>query len=73
MHDGWSHYIEEIIDVRESQDSFEFYIKWLGFGTEHNTWEPALTIAEDVPTLCKRYVSSLSSFWKTKLAKILPF
>jgi len=32
--------VENILDKRKRQGGTEYLIKWLGYGDEHNTWEP---------------------------------
>ena len=32
--------VEKILDVRKSRGRLQWLIKWLGYGNEHNTWEP---------------------------------
>jgi len=33
--------VEEILDSRQRRDRLEFLVKWKGYGTEENSWEPA--------------------------------
>ena len=32
--------VEKILDVRKSRGRLQWLVKWLGYGNEHNTWEP---------------------------------
>jgi hypothetical protein len=32
--------VEKILDVRRSRGRLQWLVKWLGYGNEHNTWEP---------------------------------
>src|SRR3981189_1071869 len=45
--------IEEIIDSRKRRGRTQYLVKWKGFPTEENTWEPATSIKKDVPALIK--------------------
>eukprot|EP00924_Labyrinthula_sp_SR-Ha-C_P010872 maker-scaffold_47-augustus-gene-0.0-mRNA-1 protein AED:0.42 eAED:0.43 QI:0/0/0/0.5/0/0/2/0/348 len=53
--------IESIVGCRLAADnnSFEFKIRWLGFEQDQDTWEPAVTIYEDVPILVTSYVQNM--------------
>ena len=42
--------VERILDKRTNKgsrrrDSVEYLVKWLGYGHEHNSWEPAKAVA----------------------------
>ena len=42
--------VERILDKRinkqsRRRDSVEYLVKWLGYGHEHNSWEPAKVVA----------------------------
>jgi hypothetical protein len=48
--DGLSEYqIETILDCEDKGPKYEkmFLVKWLGYGPEHNTWEPESYLTED--------------------------
>ena len=32
--------VEKILDVRKSRRRLQWLVKWLGYGNEHNIWEP---------------------------------
>eukprot|EP00924_Labyrinthula_sp_SR-Ha-C_P010395 snap_masked-scaffold_23-processed-gene-5.50-mRNA-1 protein AED:0.52 eAED:0.53 QI:0/0/0/1/1/1/2/0/858 len=53
--------IESIVGCRLAADnnSCEFKIRWLGFEQDQDTWEPAVTIYEDVPILVTSYVQNM--------------
>lgn len=36
--------IERIVGQRGSGAGLKYHIKWVGYGDEHNTWEPAKTL-----------------------------
>ena len=39
------HYVvEQLLDVRKEKGRFEFLVKWCGFESEHNTWEPTANL-----------------------------
>eukprot|EP00924_Labyrinthula_sp_SR-Ha-C_P005958 snap_masked-scaffold_14-processed-gene-10.27-mRNA-1 protein AED:0.28 eAED:0.28 QI:0/0/0/0.5/1/1/2/0/140 len=54
--------IESIVGCRLAADnnSFEFKIRWLGFEQDQDTWEPAVTIYEDVPILVTSYIQNMN-------------
>jgi Chromo (CHRromatin Organisation MOdifier) domain len=33
-------YVEKVLDRRTNYRRYEYLIKWEGYGTEENTWEP---------------------------------
>ena len=47
--------VEQILQHRGKKPRYQYLVKWLGYGPEHNTWEPAsnMTHCEEV----------LSSYW----------
>jgi Chromo (CHRromatin Organisation MOdifier) domain len=54
--------VEQI--VRESgEGAFRMYeVKWIGYPSSDNTWEPAASIAETAPEIVKAYLASKSKF-----------
>lgn len=41
MQDGKLYEVESIVDKRTKNNVVEYFIKWKGYPTHHNTWEPA--------------------------------
>ncbi|KAJ0107062.1 hypothetical protein J7T55_006940 [Diaporthe amygdali] len=41
-------YVEQIIQGWGPKDSRQYLIKWVGWGPEYNTWEPAQNVSEDL-------------------------
>ncbi len=38
--------VDSVLDVRVKQNGgHEFLVKWLGYGPEHNTWEPEANLS----------------------------
>ena len=48
--------VEKILQHRGNGLSREYFIKWLGYSDEHNTWEPAENLLS-----CEQL---LSAYWK---------
>jgi Chromo (CHRromatin Organisation MOdifier) domain len=38
---------EVILDKRENRKKFEYFIKWQGYSSDHNSWEPEENIPQD--------------------------
>ena len=47
--------VEEILDSRKCRGKMQYLVKWKGFPSEENTWEPSTMMKEDIPALVKRY------------------
>jgi hypothetical protein len=58
--------IEEILDCEDKGSQYEkmFLVKWLGYGPEHNTWEPESGLTED-HTKENQYIIE---FWQRRKA-----
>jgi hypothetical protein len=39
--------VEAIVDHRKSKRSYEFKVRWLGFGQDGDTWEPAKNLRQN--------------------------
>eukprot|EP00924_Labyrinthula_sp_SR-Ha-C_P015781 maker-scaffold_4-snap-gene-9.57-mRNA-1 protein AED:0.47 eAED:0.63 QI:0/0/0/1/1/1/2/0/158 len=66
--------IENIVGCRIVADgnSFEFKIRWLGFEQDQDTWEPIITIYEDVPITVTSFVESMDdSNLKTFILRVI--
>jgi hypothetical protein len=43
--------ISELLDIRSSTSGFEVLVRWLGFETSDDSWEPLQQIYEDIPLI----------------------
>ena len=51
--------VEKILDHKPKRGKIkEYLIKWKGWGPEHDSWEPAENMEEDIPSLVSRYLKS---------------
>jgi hypothetical protein len=53
--------VEKVLDVRKTRGRLQWLIKWLGYGNEHNTWEPKRNL-----THCEK---ALREFYEKNLEK----
>ena len=50
-------HVEDIVDWRENDNGdLELRIRWLGFTTSEDSWEPVAALHEDQPLLVERYL-----------------
>ncbi|KAF0747942.1 hypothetical protein AaE_007540, partial [Aphanomyces astaci] len=54
-------YVEDLRDLRLRDGVWEVLIKWLGLDDLESSWEPALSIYEDVPVLFRRWAKARSN------------
>ncbi|KAF0712687.1 hypothetical protein AaE_011967 [Aphanomyces astaci] len=54
-------YVEDLRDLRLRDGVWEVLIKWLGLDDLESSWEPALSIYEDVPLLFRRWAKARSN------------
>ncbi|ETV78978.1 hypothetical protein H257_07762 [Aphanomyces astaci] len=54
-------YVEDLRDLRLRDEVWEVLIKWLGLDDLESSWEPALSIYEDVPVLFRRWAKARSN------------
>ena len=47
----------KVVSLRKGQKSLSFLIKWVGFGSSYDTWEPLHNIQADIPTEFSKYIS----------------
>src|SRR3981189_2513093 len=71
--DGVEEYeVEEIIDSQKRRGKTQYLVKWKGFPSEENTWEPSTMIKEDVPALVKCYHDRFpEAIWVVQSSKLL--
>lgn len=60
--------VEKILDKKQKNNQIFYYIKWQGWSTEHNTWEPAdnLYECEDIIEIFERERGKLLEKFKKK-------
>ncbi|KAH9140433.1 hypothetical protein AeRB84_015334, partial [Aphanomyces euteiches] len=51
-------YVEGIEDLRMHDGEWQLKIKWMGLEDAESSWEPALSIYEDVPLLFRRWTTT---------------
>ncbi|KAH9125553.1 hypothetical protein AeMF1_003853, partial [Aphanomyces euteiches] len=51
-------YVEGIEDLRMHDGEWQLKIKWMGLEDAKSSWEPALSIYEDVPVLFRRWTTT---------------
>jgi hypothetical protein len=65
--------IDAIVSHRLTErDKFEVLVRWAGFSTAENTWEPLDTIAADAPVAVEAYVLTLSTAESDLLRGAMP-
>ena len=53
--------VQDLVDVRAAKGGRrEFLVQWVGYGPEHNTWEPEANVSKDL----------ISDFNKTPAKKV---
>jgi hypothetical protein len=45
--------VERILDVRTTRQGLRWLVKWVGYGNEHNTWEPEENLTHCPTALAK--------------------
>ena len=55
--DDTTYEVEAILNKKYDKDlkSYIYLVKWKSFNHEHNTWEPARSLIEDVPDMIVDY------------------
>jgi hypothetical protein len=46
---------EKIIDKKKIKNKLHYLVKWVGFSSKDNTWEPSATLRKEVPELIQEY------------------
>lgn len=65
IHDSNEYEVEKFLDIRATADDVELYTKWRGFPEEYNTWEPLVSMKEDVPRLVDNFKRKFpSKLWE---------
>lgn len=47
--------VEKIVGKKKQKGKIMYLVKWVGFPSDDNTWEPKKILLEDVPELVKKY------------------
>ena len=47
----------KIVSLRGGKKSLSFLIKWKGYESAYDTWEPCATILEDIPSVLSAYIA----------------
>jgi hypothetical protein len=50
--------IEDLVDKKKIKGKIYYFVKWRGFSSNENTWEPLSNLIVDAPLLVKRYEST---------------
>jgi hypothetical protein len=53
------HMVDDFLKIRQGQNDIEVLTKWRGFDIDGASWEPAQTLAADVPELFARCLHTL--------------
>jgi hypothetical protein len=54
--------VDKVVDWRETdEDALEVRVRWLGFESNEDSWEPASRLHEDVPDIVERYLASVEN------------
>ncbi|KAI9646275.1 hypothetical protein NHQ30_005716 [Ciborinia camelliae] len=57
--DGDIYEVEDIVDRRRFKGIVQYRVKWVGYESKHNTWEPAEILEQDVPYLVEDFEKAL--------------
>ena len=47
--------VEKILKKRKNKNRIEYLVKWKGYSSDQNTWEPRTKLIKDVPDLIKEF------------------
>jgi hypothetical protein len=50
--------VEKILDKKKENNRIYFLIKWKGFPSSYNSWEPRSELIKDIPILIKEFEKS---------------
>jgi len=60
-HDGAGYEVEDFLDIHKKDGTWEVRVRWRGWATGDETWEPLQNLMEDVPVLVTRWLKSTNS------------
>ena len=55
INDQDAYEVEAILDKKKIKNKIHYFVKWKGFNSRSNSWEPRTNLIEDVPDLIKEY------------------
>eukprot|EP00802_Teleaulax_amphioxeia_P018285 Tamp_18476.p1 GENE.Tamp_18476~~Tamp_18476.p1 ORF type:complete len:208 (-),score=36.73 Tamp_18476:698-1276(-) len=58
--------VDKILKKRVDKGKVKYLVSWEGYGAADNTWEPAETLAQDVPTLIQSFENTTQRLGDTK-------
>ena len=70
-HDSAGYEVESFIGLRKRNDTWEVRVRWRGFTSGDETWEPLSNLLQDVPVLIKRWLRSCSLSNAAKAVQVL--
>jgi hypothetical protein len=50
---------EKIVGKKKIRNKIYYHIKWLGFPSDENTWEPLSTLKDQIPDMIRQYEESI--------------
>jgi Chromo (CHRromatin Organisation MOdifier) domain len=53
--------VEEFLELKKVQSGIQVLVKWMGFESAENSWEPIETLVEDAPDLLRDFLTTTSS------------
>ena len=58
-HDEMRYKVRKFRNHMREQGDYKFLTEWLGFDPEDASWEPVVTLLEDVPDMCRDYIDQI--------------
>ena len=58
LHDYPDNIVKRLVAFRADRDGLKIRVRWLGFDSAHDTWEPIANLATDVPDLLEAFLYS---------------
>ncbi|CCG84601.2 protein of unknown function [Taphrina deformans PYCC 5710] len=55
--------VQDILRSRTRRNQVQYLVKWQGYNSDHNSWEPASTLEEDVPSLVQAFRIRCATRW----------
>lgn len=69
MSESEEYEIEDIIDIWKINNKIDILIKWTGYSSENNTWEPISNLEKNSFTVLKDYLRKEKNSKKINLIK----
>ena len=51
--------VEKLVDKRKNKNKIEYLVKWEGYPTSKNTWEPRTSLNQTIPQIIKDFEKGL--------------